>query len=70
MTHPGSVDRVIKLDGCSEAVIDDYHHHLPHHLHESDAMVVTSPLGYQYYRLSHGLLLHKTLPEVRLDEIH
>ena len=41
--------------GCEPAIKNSCHY-LPHHLHETNAMLFPFPLGYQEHRLPHGLL--------------
>ena len=57
-------------DGGGEAMIENNRHRLPHHLHETYAAVVTSPVQDQDHHMLTHLLHGFSFPELRLDQLH
>ena len=60
------MEGVMGYCGGGEAVIEKHRHQLLQHLHKSNSAVVLSTLGGQNHRLSRGLFLYPSLPEVCL----
>ena len=44
-TCPETMEENVEVNGGGKTKIENYCHHLPHHLHQSNDLVVSSPLG-------------------------
>ena len=44
-TFPETMEDIVEGNLCGESKIDNDRHHLPHHLHQANTIVVSSPLG-------------------------
>ena len=64
------MEGVVVGDGGGEAAIDNYSYRLPNHLHNSYAMVVTSPFQYQDHRLPGRLLREDSVSERSMYQLH
>ena len=64
------MEDVVEVNGGGEAEIENDRHHLPHHLHQSNTIVVSYPLGNYYHRLPSGFLIQTALLEVRMHQNH
>ena len=62
-THTKTMEDVAKGDGVDEAAIENERHHLTHHLHQVDATVFPSPLGFCDHSLPHGIFCQPAIPE-------